>query len=54
MKKKKLTAYLCAAACVAAAVSGCGAGKVKTKSAEIIYPDGGVYPMQCNDKLTVW
>lgn len=54
MTMRKLAALICAAACAATVLSGCGTKSVKTRSTEITYADGGVYPMQCEDVLTVW
>lgn len=47
--------FLAAAAFACAALmASCGVGEMTNKSSNITYAPDGVYPMKCNDSLTVW
>ena len=58
MKKfslKKKTALLVAGVlCAGTILSGCDNGKEVETSGKIIYPKDGVYPVECEDTITLW
>lgn len=51
----KTAIAVCAMAGLMAAISGCnGVKEMSNKSSDITYAGDGIYPMQCDDTLTVW
>lgn len=55
LKKNKIYGVIGALLSTSMLVAGCGPSEVKTKSAEVKYAsDEQVYPMECEDMLTVW
>ena len=52
--KHRITKVAAVAACAALILSGCGKKQLQETGASVTYPAGGTYPVQCEDKLTLW